>query len=457
MARQRQADAGHLTVTIVRGLTYLLVFSFFLPELRVGFGGFIYPPPCFSIGETFGPQGSGLPWLVELIIISMFLVFAFGVIIREIPFRVEWPAKWVFLMGIIAFLVIPLSEMYGFKEGGGAFGYKRFMFESIALFWVVSSLSWSPRDLYLLIWLFIGAAVFHAIVVCLSAFAPNLLPRVTSVIQSREFNRYAGLFQQPSRYSMFVAMGFALLFSRLMHSGFNHFWRLAVMVFLLAICGEGVILGQTRAVNLAIVFLFFQTVLMKTKTIPNLYKKVMIAALAVSVILIITTYTETTHVLYDRINHQSIVREETVNRGYIWPIITGAIIEYPLGTGYDTILSVTGKNLAHAHNAYLEWIFMFGIPGGLMLLYFLMRLYQVRLQTSLDMDTAKYLTDIYWALSVFLLCSMAEPYFITNLTFCFWLLAGVMISFSFPNHKKRSCVKTKLLTLVMSKRFRFHE
>jgi O-antigen ligase len=419
-----QSKVG-FTPTILRYLVFLLVFSFWLPELRIGLSGLVYPAPTVGFTPTVG-----LPWVFEIIILLMLPIFFSGILLGEISFKLDWRLIWVFLMAMIAFAVIPLSYIYGFTEGPAAFGHKRFTFESLALFLVASNVTWRERDLRTIVWLFIGAAAFHSFIGILGLFNINVLPIPILFIG---IDRYAGLFSQPSRLSLFIGMGLTLAFTLWIQGKKLSPKEIIIYFSFILICFAGLVLSQTRSAILAFAIVLICSTYAIGKKAHKVTGTLIALSFVVACMVIFLLLSNFWPMLLERWGPGALRYEETLARGYIWPKVLVAILDHPLGTGYDNTYAVFHENLAHAHNIFLQWGFMFGIPGLILLFYLLRKLSrQVKLVESKDAEGKNYYIAIKWAIIMFLLSGMTEPYFHTNLGICFWLFAGVLAAYSPP-------------------------
>jgi O-antigen ligase len=419
-----QSKAG-FSPTVLRYLVFLLVFSFWLPELRIGLSGLVYPVPTVGFTPTVG-----LPWVFEIIILLMLPIFFPGILLGEISFKLNWQLIWIFLMAMIAFAVIPLSYIYGFKEGQAAFGYKRFTFESLALFLVASSITWRENDLRTIVWLFIGGAAFHSFIGILGLLNINVLPIPILFIG---IDRYAGLFSRPSRLSLFIGMGLTLVYTLWIQGKRLSIERTAIFLFFFLICFAGLVLSQTRSAIIAFAIVLISSTYFIGKKAHKVTGALIALSFVVGSMLIFLWLSHFWPLLLERWGPGALRYEETLARGYIWPKVLVAILYHPLGTGYDNTYGVFHENLAHAHNIFLQWGFMFGIPGLILLFYLLGKLSrQAKLVESNDAEGKNYYIAIKWAIIMFLLTNMAAPGFMVNTTMCFWGFAGVLAAYSPP-------------------------
>ncbi len=414
---------------VLHFMVLLLVLSFWLPEIRIGLSGFVYPPPGADIGSDIIIK-VGLPWVFEIIIIAMAPVFLLGMLLGEVHFKFSWSAVSVLIMAGIAIMVIPLSQAMGLRESGAAFGHKRFTFESFALILIVSQMKWGDRNLRRVVWLFIGAAVFHSVVVLLSSRNINILPINTAVIESSELGRYAGLFSQPGRFALFVSMGIILIYSLMIQQRKLSLLKLLFFMGLMLICVAGLMLGETRATFGGVALTLILSTYRSPKISPQLFKKTfLIVAIFLCIALFIAVVNLIPY-LIGRFGSGFLSQEHTTARGWVWPLALEAILYYPLGIGYVSLNDITGANVAHAHSLFLHWTVMFGIPALILLIYFLVKLFRgIKIVEVKKIRGIEYVTALKWAVVVFLINGITDPYFITNVGIYFWLFAGILLSY----------------------------
>jgi O-antigen ligase len=429
---------------IIRILSLILVFSFWFPEMRIGINGLVYPKVSLYYIERVG-----LPWVSELIIILMALVFVLGVLSKELHLRSIWSTRIALLMCYVSLLVIPISLLFGLQAGEAAFGHLRFTLESLVLFIIESHVAWQTRDLYLIVWLFIGGTVFNAIVAILAIYLPQWVPLPINLIPQIEYAQVAGLFSQPSRQSLFLAMGIALLAALFVQQPLRRlsFRKTVFYTSLIGILSIGVGLAQIRTSYVSIPITLLVIAWLSRNKLSGRLGRSFMGFLIMLIIIFILISTDLLPVATQRMGLYPFREEFALTRGLVWSIALQVILRYPLGTGYDTIdaisQSITGRRISHAHNLFLHWTVMFGLPGLALLIYFIARMYREtnKLMANTEIKGREVLFAMQSAITVFLLNGMTEPYFITNSGIWFWLFCGVLLSFPTGAYKKplQSC------------------
>ena len=424
---------GGIANALLHGLVLLLVLSFWLPEIRVGLSGFSYPPPGAEFGADAPFARAGLPWVFEILIILMVPTFILGLLLGELSFNFNWAVVAILILCCLAVFVIPLSYIMGLKESGAAFGHKRFTFESYDLLLMVSQMKWSYRNLRRVVWVFIGAAVFHSVVVLLSSRNINFLPLPPAVSDSGELARYAGLFSQPSRFSLFVSMGTVLIYALIIRQRPIMSLKQILLIGCMLICLAGVALGQTRAAFVGIPLVLILATYgsgKSSRTSTQVFQKTFLIGAVLGGIILFVLVTNLSPYFSERFGSRFIEQQETGARGLVWPLTLETIIHYPLGIGYVPLNYINKHNLGHAHNLFLQVAVMFGIPALVIFIYFLVKLFRgINSLEYNDLPGIEYVTAIKWAVAVFLINGMFEPFFITNVGIYFWLFAGILVAY----------------------------
>jgi len=426
-----KTNSSGFVTKIIRALVFLLVFSFWLPELRVSFKGFFYPPPSLELGYRVG-----LPWVYEIIIITISLFLIFGILNREIHLKNDWFFKFVWWMTCIALFVVPLSRFFELQEGDAAFGHLRVTLESLALFLVVSHINWRKKDLWLIIILFIGGTVFNALIAILATYTPGLLFLPANLIPQAEYFQVAGLFSQPSRQSLFLSMGFILGASLLVNRESSVLSPIQVigLMFLISVLSIGMALAQIRTSYVSIPLALLLSYWSNRSELRSRMTSIVFIFSILIIVVLIWEFTNVLPVALNRITGFQFREQFMETRGLVWLFSAQIILKYPFGTGYDAIgyiaRPVVGFEMTHAHNLFLHWAVMFGLPGLILLLYFIIRLYRDtnNLLISAKVEKNRIILVIISPITLFLLSGMTESFFITNSGIWFWLFAGLVVS-----------------------------
>ncbi len=419
-----------VAITGLRFMIYLLVVSFALPEARLSFTGSMLPmivyPEALQWGKASAPLG--LPWLHEIIVIIMGLFFLLAVVSKEITLRFDWRGKFVFLMTILALLALGMPYFLNLQEGSGAFGFQRVFFESLALFLIMSQLSWRPSQLRLLIKLFCGAALFNALVVVAAPLSPEIMGLYVRFIPQKHFSQYLGLFVQPSRLSLFLSMAIVLIYLSMIESVRVSLLKPFLLTVGIMILIAAVLFAQNRTSFFTVPLVLVAATIINRQIIG---RKLIIIAFLLMAPLIILLYSgfqeDASQIAGQRFSPQFIETERELARGYIWPKALEVILDNPLGVGFDSFSHAVKEDLYHAHNHYLHWTVMFGWLGLLCFIYLIYRLRLTSLALSANHDFNAVII-MKWAVVLYLLNGLTEPYFITYAGLWFWLFSGAIAS-----------------------------
>ena len=420
-----------VAITGLRFMIYLLVVSFALPEARLSVTGSMLPivvyPEAVQWGKASVPLG--LPWLHEIIVIIMGLFFLLAVVSKEITLRFDWRGKFVFLMTTLALLALGMPYFFNLQEGPAAFGVQRLFFESLALFLIMSQLSWRPSELRLLIKLFCGAALFNALVVVATPLSPEIMGLYVRFIPQKHFSQYLGLFIQPSRLSLFLSMAIVLIYLTMLESAMVSFFKPYLLAGGIMILIVAVLFAQNRTSFFTVPLVLVAATIINRQIVGSKLTIIALLLIAPLILLLYSGFQEdVSQIAGQRFFPHFIETERELNRGYIWPKALEVILDYPLGVGFDSFDNAVKEDLCHAHNHYLHWTVMFGWLGLLCFIYLIYRLRPARLALSANHDFNAVII-MKWAVVLYLLNGLSEPYFISNAGLWFWLFSGAIASY----------------------------
>jgi len=416
-----------LAIGAIRLLTFILTLSIALPEARLGSQGLVYPQPFWNVGMV------GLPFLFEIIIILISIVFLFGLATREISLEPKWSTKMFCWMSIFVAFSIPLSAWLDLEQRGAAFGQMRMTFESLAIFLVASHIPWDLKDLRRIVSLVILAAGFNGSIILLSYLDPEIVPLPVLVLPGQLYARYGGIFSQPARASLLLTVGLASLLTLITQNRMASLWSLLARVGGLLLCVllvAALLLAQTRASYLAVAMIVVMLATERGRKVTGWrVGRIVVLCLIIGTIFLAVLPDDTVAIGLSRVGPQGALEDEVaLYRGNIWLLSLELMLHYPLGVGFDTTWALVG--FPHAHNQFLQWGVMFGIPALFILLYFIYRLYH-ELSTGIEKsDSFKgaMLYAVRLTITAYLISSLFEPFFVTPVGFWFWLMAGIGVA-----------------------------
>ena len=411
---------GWLSDPAGRLLIYCNLALLAVPELRLGVGKLVYPTPS----ET-GPEYVGLPFASEVVILialAWYVARAMASRRRLVPPREVQIAG---AMAVWACAVVPVSFLLGLQESGGMFGHFRMTLEGLCLFVVTRSLAWPAKSLRKVAWVLVMVGSWHSVVVCMDYLVPGRLPLSTNITFDAGTERFASLFNQPSRAALVMMLGALAALSLLLREGRREPFARAITTGLFVLQGFGVLLTQTRASTITLALLGSLVLAIRFPA-PN--ARLLISIAAVVLIVLVpkpSLRDEVREELFSR--YQGALRSFWPSRGEIWAVSLGAIATYPLGMGYDTLLAYTQDLTPHAHNFALQWIVMFGLPSGVALCWLIvkgLRNYRARLRLEPRSDRAGVMMAMIALLGV-MGTGMFEAFLETNVGWLFWLFLAV--------------------------------
>ena len=395
-------------------------------EARLGLHGIQYPD--LSLGDA--NIASGMPFLSEVVILAIAGVFCVGVITREIDLHPSWYMKWIVGSTYWNSIAILLSYILNIEQSDGGFGTFRMLFEGFVLFAVVCNLPWSAKSLRIIEVLFILVGAFHSLVIALSYYKPAILPFPTNIIQALPYSRYVGLFLQPSRVSFLIGIAFIIAFVRLV-SERERWTSVLFYVIALSLLLIGLLLSQTRTIEIAIpiAVIFVLSQLSKPGGRAQVLMRLLIIAGGLALFLAAATLTE---LGFSRLSDINVNALQT-QRGYIWETAIQIILTHPFGTGFAGLFPLSGAlAIPHAHNMYLQWGVMFGLPGFILFCLLIVRIFKDSGKRLAGYSTNKRQTISFVALrSAWFLCLLVfvpDVYLITNTGYWFWLFTGLLIA-----------------------------
>jgi len=422
----------YLSEEIIQILVFILVFTIFFPESKIGFTGVTLIIPYQYYGSPLNK-----PYIFEIIIILILISFFIGLIQGKIHWKKTKPVIYVIWLLYLSLLLLPITVLSGFKLNH--LDYFRIIFESLCLFVVVNHVTWEENDIRKIINVFIFAAFFNGLVALIGFLEIFILPWQQNIIEVT--GRYAGLFSQPSRLSLLISMAFIMLLAKLFNQRrlsiitFLHFLVLLVFVVVLA-------LAQNRGPAIAILIVFpFALYLF----FENIGRNSFLLTVLVAFGAVLLKKNNLFYVYYSRFLLPEVVHSYSVFQP-IYELLKAArysrwagglrvMVKYPFGVGY-TFLPEVG----HAHSDLLNWGAMFGIVGLLFLILFIVTYFvQVANFIKHTFDGNNELKIILLGISVFLLAGFFEPFLIMPIAFWFWLFTGISLSYTYSSINAVSC------------------
>lgn len=432
--RSRDVD---LSLKLSKILVYLLLFTIFVQEARLTPAGLAFP----EISSSATLERAGWPFVSEVIVIGIIVTFFTGVATGRVPLLMERHHKLLFWMSYLAILIIPLSKLFGMEQSGAEFGAIRMILEGLILCFVVSSLPWRTKELCRLQVLVIVAGLFHSAVVVTSFLSPESLPFETNVIPLIDSNRYAGLFLQPSRVALLLAIALAIATTRILveRPGWS---SIAVYVGTVILLVWGMLLSQTATVFVAVPIAIFAALAQLAFRGPHTQRRSLLGfvPLVVGSLVLLLLLSDVVKLGISRFDQETVL--SLSGRNEIWPIAVGILARYPLGTGYAAFPSLSGSmEIPHAHNMYLQWGVMFGWIGLALLMWFIGHIYrrsgQYTEQLSGQGKHTAILVAFRAAWFVSLLAFLSEPYLVTNIGYLFWLVSGLLLAEWLPSERDK--------------------
>lgn len=403
----------------------VLVLCVVFQEVKLGMAG---PLLSSAISGEAG-EGTGLPFVQEYAVGMMLGLYALRLLVAGRDLSGAASARKV-AAGLCVWGtgVILVTVLLGVPVGEGSWGNVRMLVEGLITFFIVSDLGWRRREVWLILVVFVLVACFHAMVVWLSYVNPSLLPFGVTVLDSGGDPRFSGLFLEPSRAGLVFAIAFVLAAANVLDIELARLVRVFWLVGLLVL-GVGLLLTQTRGSLLAVAAGMVYLALAEKK----LARVGLFVATVGSGLFL---WSGSSGVEIVRIGLSRFLADDSagggVGRLQVYSFVGEMVARYPLGSGAGALFPESGaQGIPHAHNMYLQMAVMFGIPGAVLFLGFIVATVSSKGAASRSWSgvrSARTLVVLRAALLVNLVALMTEPLLITNVGLWFWVIAGFMVS-----------------------------